>query len=168
MAPESRYCTRCRGRLLLRQVEGHERPVCPACGLIVYLVPKLVAAGIVERDGHILLVRQDTNPGVGLWALPGGYVEQSEAVERAVRRELEEETGLSVRVSGLAAVYSEPGNPVILVAYATEPFGGELRKAGTEVQELAFFSPEVLPALAFSRDRKVLQDWGRLRQKGLL
>ena len=40
-------------------------------------------------------------PGLGLWSLPGGYVDRGEVVETAAEREVMEETGLDVRIRGL-------------------------------------------------------------------
>jgi 8-oxo-dGTP diphosphatase len=54
-----------------------------------------VARAIVESDGKILVVRRaswDTMPG--MWELPGGKVDRGERVQKALARELEEETGL--------------------------------------------------------------------------
>jgi bifunctional NMN adenylyltransferase/nudix hydrolase len=50
--------------------------------------------GIIECAGHVLLVRRRANPGKGLWALPGGFVNQNETLLQAVRREVREETRL--------------------------------------------------------------------------
>lgn len=46
------------------------------------------------EDGQLLLVRRGTDPGKGLWSLPGGRVESGESIAAAVIRELGEETGL--------------------------------------------------------------------------
>jgi 8-oxo-dGTP diphosphatase len=54
-----------------------------------------VARALVESEGRVLLVRRapwDTRPG--MWELPGGKVDRGERVQRALARELEEETGL--------------------------------------------------------------------------
>lgn len=51
---------------------------------------------IVVQSGHILLIKRRSAPGKGLWALPGGYINQEEYIEDAMIRELREETLLKV------------------------------------------------------------------------
>jgi len=53
---------------------------------------------IVIQSGYVLLVKRRTAPGKGLWALPGGFVNQHERLEDGVIRELREETKLKVPV----------------------------------------------------------------------
>lgn len=48
---------------------------------------------VIVQSGHVLMVRRDGYPGRGLWAFPGGFVEEDEPIERSMFRELEEETG---------------------------------------------------------------------------
>lgn len=51
---------------------------------------------IVTQSGHVLLVRRRAAPGKGLWALPGGFVNNKETLREATLRELKEETGIKV------------------------------------------------------------------------
>ena len=75
----------------------------------------------VARDdaGWVLLVRRaDT----GLWELPGGRVELGESATVAAEREVAEESGVTVKVTRLAGVYTDPGH---VMAY---PSTGEIRQ----------------------------------------
>ena len=162
MVGDVKFCPGCSAPLELRNVAGRDRPVCSRCGRIVYYDPKVTAATVVERGGKVLMVRRGLEPGLGLWSLPGGYVDRGEELGRAAAREVMEETGLRVKVTGLLGVYSQQGDPVILVTYDSEVLGGSPRP-GPEVMELDFFPLDELPPLAFPRDRQVLEVWKSLR-----
>ncbi|GIG69552.1 NUDIX hydrolase [Phytomonospora endophytica] len=68
------------------------------------LVPA-VGAFVLDEAGALLLVKRRDG---GRWALPGGAQEVGESVTAAVRREVAEETGLSVEITGIVGVYSDP------------------------------------------------------------
>ena len=51
---------------------------------------------VVIQSGHIALIQRRDNPGKGLWALPGGFLNPDEKIEDACLRELQEETGIKV------------------------------------------------------------------------
>ena len=162
MIEEDRFCPRCTAPLEVRNAHGTERPVCPHCGTIIYYDPKLVATVVIEDAGKVLMVRRATEPGLGLWSFPGGYVDRGEVVERAAAREVLEETGFKVDIRGLVGLFSEESHPVVLAAFHGRVVDGHV-DAGHEVSEVGFFRLDQLPPLAFPRDVKVLEAWRTLR-----
>ena len=77
------------------------------------------ASAVVTNDaGEILLQRRSDND---LWALPGGTMDLGERIAETVVREVREETGLEVEVTGIVGVYSDPGH---VIAYSD----GEVRQ----------------------------------------
>lgn len=56
---------------------------------------------VVIKSGHVLVVNRKHNPGKGLLALPGGFVNQKEKLQDAALRELKEETGIKINISDL-------------------------------------------------------------------
>lgn len=56
----------------------------------------VTADAVVVQSGHVLLVKRKMMPGKGLWALPGGFVDQYETFREAAIRELKEETRIAV------------------------------------------------------------------------
>jgi len=158
MLPEEKYCSACATPLAIKDVFGTHRPACPNCRHVVYRDPKVAATCIVVRDGQVLMIRRAFQPEMGLWCMPGGYVDRGEIVEVAAAREVFEETGLVVEVERLVGLFSEEGRPVIVAAFAARETGGQLQ-AGSEAQELGFFSQDELPPLAFPRDVEILDRW---------
>lgn len=94
--------------------------------------PFLTVDAVVTALGHVLLIRRGKKPGLGLLALPGGFLDASESLEDGARRELEEETGL--RLSGLRAVrtqlFAHPGRSqrarIVTHAFLFQPDWNEL------------------------------------------
>jgi mutator protein MutT len=66
--------------------------------------PLVGVGAVVFKSGEVLLVRRGQEPAINSWSLPGGLVELGETMEAAIKRELAEETGISVRLLGVAAV----------------------------------------------------------------
>jgi ADP-ribose pyrophosphatase YjhB (NUDIX family) len=67
--------------------------------------PVVGVGGIVIDEGKVLLVRRGREPLKGYWSIPGGAVNTGEPLEAALRRELQEETGLPVEPLFLVAVF---------------------------------------------------------------
>lgn len=104
-----------------------------------------------EDGKRIVLIRRSNEPFAGSWALPGGFVEVGESVERAAVREVKEETGLGVELVRLVGVYSRPDRDPrghnVSVAYLARWVSGELA-ADTDASEAALLDPHSV-SLAF-------------------
>ncbi|HWR22185.1 MAG TPA: NUDIX hydrolase [Feifaniaceae bacterium] len=92
----------------------------------------------------LLLIRRRNHPDIGMWALPGGFVDMEEELDRAAERELQEETGISglpVRQFGaFGKVDRDPRTRVITVGYfAVAPYGSLEPKAGDDAADAALF-----------------------------
>jgi 8-oxo-dGTP diphosphatase len=156
---KSNYCKSCGHKTSEQDIDGALRIYCSNCKYIDFIDPKVVAVAIIiNENDELLLVKRNIEPAIGEWAFPSGYVDNKEAVENAVVREVKEETNLDIGVEKLIGVYSNSGNPVILIVYSTFPVGGELR-SGAECQEVKWFRLDNIPKLPFHHDYTILTDW---------
>ncbi len=134
------------------------RPVCPQCGWIHFIDPKVAAAVLIEQDGRVLLVRRANEPFRGLWTLPAGFINGGEDPAEAAARECLEETGLFVNITRVLDVIAgrehERGADFIIV-YHAEVLRGELIPAD-DADAAEWFARNELPPLAFRATQKVL------------
>jgi 8-oxo-dGTP diphosphatase len=163
MIQRPQFCSQCGGELQVRETDGSPRPVCVRCGHVVYLNPAPSIAAILVRDGRVLLVKRNIEPGRGLWSLPGGFIEEDETVEQAVIREVREETGLSClprRLCDAHAMRSAVYGSILVLCFEADIDGGEL-KAGGDAEETRFFPRDQLPEIAFDIHRTFLEKYGK-------
>lgn len=150
---EKLYCPFCGRTLYRRNHEGRIRPYCDRCATPIYENPVPATAVVVaDPASGILLVKRNVDPRKGEWALPGGFIELSEAPDRGALRELVEETGVSGTIDTLLGVEtnnSDTYGTVLIVGYLVTQYSGDLR-AGDDAQEVAFFPPEAMPPIAFN------------------
>jgi 8-oxo-dGTP diphosphatase len=139
---------------------GAEERINPARAAWRPTTPVLAADAIMEPvPGSVLLIRRK-NPPLG-WALPGGFVEVGESVEEAVRREILEETGLTLESVVQMHTYSAPGRdprlPTVTVIFAARASGTPV--AGDDAAEARIFPFDALPPDVCFDHRQVLEDY---------
>jgi ADP-ribose pyrophosphatase YjhB (NUDIX family) len=112
---------------------------------------------IIENDRILLTQRDD----FAVWCLPGGAVEDAEALEAAAAREALEETGLEIHITRLVGMYSQPrwrhgGHHFAL--FAASVVGGALRLAFGETVDVGFFDRAQLPQPLVAWHRQPIAD----------
>ena len=107
-----------------------------------------VTAGAIITDGHgrVLLLKHRFRPGSG-WGLPGGFIEQGEQPEEALRRELREEIRLEVEQLKLFTVraFKTPKQvEIVFMGQAMNAIGGP-DELSLEIKEAGWFFPGEFP-----------------------
>ena len=118
--------------------------------LISWLANLRYAVGVMavvrNEAGEILLLNHNYRRGAYTWGMPGGWVKGRESLERALVRELREETGFALAVDRLVAVQSGYALPRITVIYLAHITGGTFRPSA-EVASHGYFAPDALPPI---------------------
>jgi ADP-ribose pyrophosphatase YjhB (NUDIX family) len=160
---KAHYCLECGTQLQNKQFEGREREVCPNCGWVNYEHRKLSAGVRIEQDGKLLLVQRGIDPWYMKWYMPAGYMEVDEDPDQAAIRETLEETGLSVKILGLAGIYTysdDPRGNGLVLLYDAKIIGGKL-KVTSETLQAGFFSIQEIEKMQFAGASagKQVHDW---------
>jgi len=116
------------------------------------IVPSVTAIVPNER-GKLLLVHKTDND---LWALPGGAMDVGESMADTVVREVKEETGIEVEVTGVVGIYTNPNHVMAYddgevrqqcsICFTTRMLGGQLATS-SETSEVAWVAPDRLDSL---------------------
>ena len=120
----------------------------------------IVVWAVRQGQPHLLLIQRRHWPYAGQWALPGGFMDITETIEEAARRELTEETGLvGVPLEPLHpfdAPGRDPRKRVITMAYVALLAGwdGDMStQAGDDAADARWWPVADLPPLAFDHDQ---------------
>lgn len=134
---------------MARRVDYYHDPNAPRANSIVVAV----TAFIQDATGRLLMIRRTDND---LYAIPGGAQEIGETISQTVVREVSEETGITVDVTGLIGVYSDPGHLIAFsdgevrqefsLCFRARPMEGEPRTSN-ESKEVLWVEPARLDNL---------------------
>jgi len=158
-----RFCSRCGTQLDFGPLAGEDRQrlTCPNCRFVFYVNPRLVVTTLpITERGEVVLIRRGIEPGYGLWAQPGGFLEIDETVVEGAIRETREETGYEVEPVSIVGLYSRVAAAIVTVIYEARIIGG-VPMTSHETLETRPFAPEEIPwdKLAFETSIKGLRDW---------
>ncbi|MBZ9729647.1 NUDIX hydrolase [Salegentibacter sp. JZCK2] len=106
-----------------------------------------------NNEFKVLLIKRKNDPFGDQWALPGGFIDESEDLVTAAKRELKEETGVAVETMEQVRAFGAPGRDprgrTISIAFVARIFCEEDLNAGDDAAEASWVSIDDLPKLAF-------------------
>ena len=120
-----------------------------------------VDAIILYHDDSLILIRRKNPPYQGKLALPGGFVDIGETVERACVREAKEETNIDVEIKKLVGVFSDPDRDprghTVSIAYLCEPKTiNETPRAQDDAADLEIVALSDLSSLKLAFDHELI------------
>ncbi len=112
---------------------------------------------IENQRQEVLLIQRKFSPFKNSWAFPGGFVDMDETLEHAIVRELEEETGIKkIELNQLQAFSKIDRDPrqrtISIVFYAFVNKEDCEIQAGSDAENVKWFSLKNIPCLAFDHD----------------
>lgn len=114
-----------------------------------------------ESQCQILLIKRKYPPFQFAWCLPGGFVDMNETLEEAVKRELEEETGLvgihMEQVGSFSAVNRDPRGRTITIAFKGICEADFAVRGADDASEAVWWNVEELPELGFDHAEIIQQ-----------
>lgn len=133
------------------------------------------SAIVTDQQGRILMQRRTDS---GNWALPGGVMDIGETLQQCVVREIKEETGLDIEITGLLGIYTDPQHVIAYadgevrqefnVTYHAQVIGGAIT-VSPESTEVRFINPaELVDLPVHDTVRLRLQHQGEQRQQPYL
>ena len=140
-----RYCGRCSAPM--EQKKDERAKVCSSCGHIAFprLNPAIIVA--VRRGDRLLLGRNCRYRHRRMFSLVAGFVEVGETLEQAVRREVMEEAGVSLRNVRYFGSQAWPFPSTLMLGFRAEYAGGEITLHDGELIEAGWYPAEALPEI---------------------
>lgn len=109
-----------------------------------------------ENRNEILLIKRKNNPFKDCWALPGGFVDENEDLEEAAKRELKEETNVTVSEVIQIGAFGKPGRDprghMVSIAFSAQLTSQQNIKPLDDAKEVKWFFINNLPDLAFDHE----------------
>ncbi len=138
------FCSKCRGTMKSRtDMRAKE---CPECGRFEFprISPAIIV--LVENEGTVLLAHSPRFPG-DFFSVLAGFVEPGESLEEAVRREVKEETGITVKDIAYFGSQPWPFPDSLMIGFTARYDSGEIRIDGEEISEAGWYRPDNMPKI---------------------
>lgn len=107
---------------------------------------KVVTGGILEKDGMFLLVQENQKICKGKWNIPAGGLDGNESLVNGAKREIFEETGCKVEITGVLEIINEIIEEINVVVFVfdTKIIRESIKADGIEISDAKWFTYEEL------------------------
>ena len=109
----------------------------------------IIVGGVIERDGKYLLVQEAQEKCRGKWNTPAGHLDPNETIFEGAKREIREESGYEVELTGLANIGNRvlPDNEFVGIIFSAKITGGELKLDPSEILDAKWFTYDEILAI---------------------
>lgn len=144
-----------------RRIDYHEDPNAPAANSV-----RPSAGAFVTQDDAVLLICRSDN---GNWSMPGGAHDPGESLSHTAVRETQEETGITIELTGIVGVFTDPGHVIhytsndevrqeFTIIYRARAIGGEPTPS-SESTRVEWVPITQLPKLEMDPSQRKRIDW---------
>lgn len=103
---------------------------------------KIIVGGVIKKDNKYLLVQEAQEKCRGKWNIPAGHLDPNETVFEGAKREIFEESGLEVELTGIALIGNRvmENDELLGVVFSTEIVGGDIKINPNEILDIKWFT----------------------------
>ena len=118
----------------------------------------IIVGGIIEKDGKFLLVQEAQKECKGKWNIPAGHLNTNETIFEGAKREIYEECGCNVELTGVLTIGNKilANDNLISVIFATKLIDDNIKFDKNEILDVKWFTFEEILSM---RDELRVYDW---------
>jgi 8-oxo-dGTP diphosphatase len=160
--PNFKFCPFCGQKLGFRKEEGRTRKYCPSCNWTYYPHVAGGSAAVIIKNQKVLLVKRNRPPHKNTWSFPAGFIDFGEHPLEALKREVQEETGLEVKEAKLMKIIQNVDDPRspghFIFFYRVEVGDGKLKTDEKENQAIKWFSLKERPKIGWVSHQEIFKE----------
>lgn len=103
---------------------------------------KIIVGGVLKKDNKYLLVQEAQEKCRGKWNIPAGHLDPNETIFEGAKREIFEESGFNVELTGIAHIANRvmPNDEFVGFVFSTKITGGEISINPAEILDIKWFT----------------------------
>ena len=105
---------------------------------------KVIVGGVIEKEGKVLLVQEKQEKCYGKWNLPAGHLDPNESIMQGAIREIKEETGCDVELTGVTSIANRilENDIMVTIVFSTKLINETIKIDPTEILDVKWWNIE--------------------------